>query len=138
MILEAGYEQVIRSKLGVKVNELPDEDINQPLIKDMAEGVVVKRVPNHDKITDSVERLFLQNAVISYICYLLCPSMSRRLNQEVTTLDTKWKKQRVDWDVMAQTFLEEFETSLASIESVEVITYDPVLMMIATTGDTDV
>lgn len=130
-ILEEGYENMVRSKLGVDELDLPDSEINQPLVAQLAEEIVLRKVPNYTSITDVSELLFLQNAVVSYICYILAPSMPQRLNIEVSTIDNKWKKSKTDWGKMADSFLNEFETSLTSVESVEVVGYDITLMGIA-------
>lgn len=130
-ILQPGYEVAVRSKLGAKESELPDSEINQPLIKDLAEAVIAKRVPKFADITDAVDLLLLQNAVVSYICHLIAPSMARRVNQEVSTIDVKWKKDKVDWDERAQQFLADCETSLGQITTVEVESgYDSSLLTI--------
>ena len=71
-------------------------------------------------ITDEVELFYLEEAAINYICYKLCPSLPRRLNIEVKTLDTTWKKEKIDWAKLAEYFLGEFESALGNIESVEV------------------
>lgn len=115
------FEAQVRAKLGVYDDELSDVDLNMPLIKDLAEAVVAKRVPNYASITDAIDTLYLQNATVAYICYLVAPSMPRRLNTEVSTLDTKWKKDKVNWEEMALRFLAEFEESLQSMTTVEVI-----------------
>lgn len=120
LILTAGYEKTVRSKLGAKESELPDDEINQPLVVDLAEAIVTKRVPEYYSITDAVDLLLIQNAVVSYICYLIAPSMGRRVNQEVSTIDVKWKKEKVDWDERAQQFLADYENSLAQITTVPV------------------
>ncbi|ATO48588.1 hypothetical protein P4V86_03510 [Brevibacillus laterosporus] len=120
LILSEGYETSVRSKLGAKESELPNQEINQPLITDLAEAVITKRVPKYSEITDAVDLLLIKNAVVCYICYLVCPSMSRRVNQEVSTIDVKWKKDKVDWDERAQQFLADCENSLGQISTVEV------------------
>lgn len=120
LILSEGYETSVRSKLGAKESELPNQEINQPLITDLAEAVITKRVPKYSEITDAVDLLLIKNAVVCYICYLVCPSMSRRVNQEVSTIDVKWKKDKVDWDKRALQFLADCETSLGQISTVEV------------------
>lgn len=136
LILTTGYEDAVRSKLGIRAIDLPDSDINQPLILDLAENVVMKRVPACSTITDTLDLLYLQSAVVSYICYLLAPSMSRRLNIEVTTIDTKWKKEKVDWAKRAEEFLADFENSLSQITSVEVVgTENTTILMIAKASD---
>lgn len=107
-ILQEGYEKTVRAKFGVSELELPDEDINDPFILDMAEAAVIERVPNYDTIDDAVHKLKIQAAVIAYICFLLAPSMPRRLDIEVGTMDMRWKKDKVDWGKMAEKFLAEF------------------------------
>lgn len=119
-IMQTGYEDAVRSKLGLKKTELPDVDIQQRLIVDLAESTVIKRVPQYSNITDESDKLYLENAVLSQICYLLCPGMSRRVNLEVQTIDVKWKKDKVDWAEAADSFLEEYENSLRQISTVTV------------------
>lgn len=119
-ILETEYEKAIRTKLGVKQSELSDDDINQPMVLDMAEAVVKKRVPEYATITEPTDKLFLQNAVVSYICYLLCPSMTNRVKHKVATLDVKWEKSKVDWAEKSLEYLSDFEEALTNIETVEV------------------
>lgn len=117
--LESGYEEAIRSKLGVKAGELGDEIINQRLIIDLAETTVLKRVENYSTVAED-EKIYLEGAIISYACHLLAPSMGRRLNQKVSTIDVKWEKGRVDWNALSELFLAEVESYLTAITSVEV------------------
>lgn len=134
ILTNGGYESLVRSRLGATENELPDSEINQDLVLQVAETVVIRRVPGYALIADSNDLLFLKLATISYICYLLCPSMSRRVKTEVATIDMKWKKDKVDWDKKAEGFLTEFETAIANIQSVEAAGGTYPLMMIATTA----
>lgn len=115
-----GFENAVRNKLGVKPGELPNDVINSRLIVDLAENQIIKRVPAYTEIVDVRELLFLEGAVISYMCYLLAPSMPRRLNLEVTAIDTKWKKDKVNWLELAQLFLGEVDSQLSEITSVPV------------------
>lgn len=133
-ILQVGYEDSVRSKLGVKASELANDIINQPLIVDLAESVIVKKVPDYATITDEADLLFLQNSVVSYICYLLAPTMAQRVKQEVSTLDVKWKKGKVDWEARAQDFLAESELSLNNITSIEIYSGKSVLFGIIKAG----
>lgn len=130
-ILQVGYEDAVRAKLGVKESELPNSVINQRLIVDLAEIIIIKRVPDYASITDETDLLMLENAVVAYICYLLAPGMARRVNQEVTTIDVKWKKDKVDWSAKAHEFLVEVEQSLGNIVSVSVMMDDDILFGIA-------
>lgn len=117
IILSAGYEVGIRSRLSVKPSELPDSDINIPSIVNVAEAIVARKVGDYTLITDPIDKSLLESAVIAYICYLLCPTMGNRVKSEVTTLDVKWKKGKVDWAELAKRFLEEVEVLIAQIET---------------------
>jgi len=120
LILKEGYENSIRNKMGVRDGELIDSDINDKFVLDISEAYIVKRVPNYSKITDPIQQLYLENATVCYICYMLGPSMDRRLNDKVSTLDLSWQKQKVDWEEKALEFLAECDNSLAQITEVEV------------------
>ncbi|MEC0276811.1 hypothetical protein [Peribacillus frigoritolerans] len=119
-ILQAGFEEGVRAKLGVSQGELPNEVINQRLVAELAESTIISRVPGWQSIVDTRELLLLEGSVISYICYLLAPSMSRRLNLSVTTLDVTWRKDKVDWQALADVYAGESDMALIEIESVEV------------------
>lgn len=119
-ILQTGFEDSVRAKLGVSDGELSSEIINQRLIAEMAEISISSKVPDWESITDPRELLLLESSVISYICYLLAPGMGRRLNLSVTTLDVTWKKDRVNWQALADMFMGESDLALLDIESVEV------------------
>lgn len=120
-ILDEGFETQVRTRMGVDEFDLPDIEINSPFVAVLSEEQVIKQVPNYAEITDETELLFLKFAVISYICYTLCPSMPQRLNVEVQTVDTKWKKARTDWDKKAGDFYNDFLSALDNISSVEVV-----------------
>ena len=121
VIVATGYEDTVRNRLGVTSGELPDSVINDRMVIDMAEAAIMRRVPRYNDITDVFDRLLLESAVINYVCYLLAPSMARRLEVEVTTIDTRWKKERVNWDAVAQKFLSDVESDLSGITTVEVV-----------------
>lgn len=120
LILQSGYEDAVRMKLGVKKHELPDADINQRVIVNLAESIVIKKVPSYTTITDDTDKIRLESAVLSQVCALLCPGMARRLNIEVKTIDVTWKKDKVRWDEMALQFIADYDFALSQITSVPV------------------
>jgi hypothetical protein len=115
-ILTVGYETVVRSKIGIDEYDLPDADLNDTRYPQVAEAVVKKRVPNWEEIDGPTELMFLEEATINYMCYLLIPGLVRRLNIEVKTLDTGWKKAKVDVSELQGYFLGMFEEALSFIE----------------------
>lgn len=119
-ILTTGFESIVRSRLGIDTDDLLDTELNQPLIVDLAEAIIIKRVPEYSTITDSVDLLYLQNAVISQICALVCPSMPRRLNLKISISDVKIEKEKINWESMKQQFLADVDANLCSITTVMV------------------
>lgn len=130
-ILTEGYEASVRSMLGVRPSELPDTEINQRMVIDLAEAKVIRRIPAWAELTDETDRIYLETAVLTYMCYLLCPSMARRLNTEVTTIDVKWKKASVNWKDKADEFLKQFEDAAQIIAPETFMGYTTTLMGIA-------
>ncbi len=122
-ILNEGYEIVIRSRLGVDEMDLPDAEIYASKFPILAEGIVKNRVPDYADIIDETDAIFIEDAVICYVCYLLCPSMPRRLNIEVKTLDTAWKKDKTNWEEEAENFLAKYEEYLSNLSTVSVVSY---------------
>lgn len=133
-ILKEGFEDSVRTRLGVKKSELSDEDIRDKFIAELAETVVIKRVPDYASITDEKDQMFLESAVNYYICYLLAPTMPNRIKYKVSTIDLKWEKLKTDWEKRAEEFLNAYEDALSQIETVEVTTVQSDIFRIAKLG----
>lgn len=128
-LFDEGFEAVVRTKLGVSEDDLPDNEINNPMIIGLVEAVIRKRVKDMDLITDQQDLVFLKNAAIAYLCYKLAPSMPARLKIDVQTVDVRWKTDRVDWEKKAEQFYLEYEECLGNISSVSVSSNIPVELM---------
>lgn len=116
VILTEGFEGSVRNRLGVKSSELPDEVINDKFTAKMAENVVIRRVPHYESIEDEEDLMFLESAVMNYICYLLAPTMASKIKHKVTTIEVRWETGKMDWDKMAQGFLDAFENDLEKLD----------------------
>ena len=132
-IITEGFEDAVRSRLGVDEDELSNSEINQPLVAGLAEIQVKKRIKDITALVSEADKLLLQNAVLSYVCYLLCPSMARRLNAAVKTIDTEWRKDKIDWGKRAEDFFNEYEGSLLQISTIE-LTRDELFSIIPGSG----
>lgn len=119
LILQEGFENSIRTKLGVKASELPDVDINDKFIAKMAEGVVIRRIPNYAEITDEVKLMFLESAILNYICYILAPTIPNKIKYKVSTIEVKWETLKVDWVKRAQDFLDAYEEDLEQLDMLQ-------------------
>jgi hypothetical protein len=103
ILKESGYEERIRSKLGVSEPYLPNEDINQPECIIVAETNIIKQIPNYESLTGD-DRVYLEAAVVCECCVLLCPSLSARLPKKETgpheahELSIDWSKKKVEFE----------------------------------------
>ncbi len=130
-LLKEGFEDSVRTRLGVKKSELPDEDIRDKFVADLAETVVTKRVPDYESIADEKDLMFLESAINYYICYLLAPTMPNRIKYKVSTIEVKWEKLKTDWEKRAEEFLALYEEALSQIETVDVVTAQSEIFAIA-------
>lgn len=125
-ILLEGFEDVVRGKFGIDADDLPNEELNRPLVKGLAEAKIIKRVPTYASITELLDSLYIQEAVINQICASLCISMPKRLNLKVAISDVRIEKEKVDWAQWEQKFLSNVEDNLSSITSVDVLSLSTV------------
>lgn len=117
LIVTQGFEQDVRAKLAVKPSELPDDVINQPSILGIAEAMIVRKLGGDiSGYTEPEQLLLLHSATIALICYRLCPTMANRLKTDVTTLDVKWKRGKVDWEKVAEGLMAEVEELIAELD----------------------
>lgn len=124
-VLEIGYyEDELRSLLGVDALDLSDDEINKSMVCDLSEAIVLKRLTDYTLITDETELLFLKNAILAQVAATVCPSFARKLNEEVSTLDIKWKKAKINWDRKKDEFLALVEEMLGYITSTDVSSID--------------
>ena len=99
-----GYEDRIRSKMGVSDPYLPDNDINQPDCITVAEANIIAQIPEYTTVDkDSDLWVYLEYAVVLECCILLCPSMSTRLPKKESgehasyELGTDWSKKKAEF-----------------------------------------
>ena len=130
-ILQEGFEDSVRTRMGVKKSELTDTDIRDKFIAELAETVTIKRVPEYGKIVDEKDLMFLESAINYYICYLLAPTMPNKIKYKVSTIEVKWEKLKTDWEKRAEEFLALYEEALSQIESVNVLTVQSEIFHIA-------
>lgn len=96
------YLKSVRGLLGgVDEVSLPDEDIDDPAILDVAEIEVVNLLPNYASFTAEADKARIRLAVIHVMASLLCPSMPARIDIEVKAIDSSWKRKAVDYDALS-------------------------------------
>ena len=105
-----GWQDRVRSKLGAGSAYLPDADIEQPDIIDVAEANIIKQIPGYATLTGS-ELVFLEAATVCECAALLCPSMPARMPKKEQgphfshELDIDWGKKQADLETERNGFV---------------------------------
>lgn len=101
ILTSEGWEERVRSKLGVPDAYLPDEIIQQPEFISVAEATIIGQVPDYENLTGD-DRTFLEAAVVCACAALLCPGMPARLPNRETgphesySLYTDWNNVKAE------------------------------------------
>jgi len=115
----AGWQSRIRSKLGVDIAYLPDADIEQPDIIDVAEANIIEQAADYADLTGS-DLVWLEAATVCECAILLCPSMPARLPTKEQgphfTVEVE-----VDWDKKKKELEADRDGFLAKIVTLETV-----------------
>lgn len=98
------HDSVRRLLGGVDEDILPNEDIDDPAILDVAEFQVIDLVPNYSDLLE-VDKAKVRLATIHVVAAMLCPAMASRVDIEVKTIDVTWKRKAVDYAELEQSLL---------------------------------
>ncbi len=108
------YDSVRRLLGGVDEDILPDEDISDPAILDMAEMQVIDLVPKYADLPDK-DKAKVRLATIYYMAALLCPAMASRVDYEVRTIDVTWKRKPVNYAELEASLMGKVATLLEDL-----------------------
>jgi hypothetical protein len=100
----AFYDSVRRLLGGVDEDILPDLDISDASILDMAEMQVIDLVPSFATLPVA-DKARVRLAVIYVTASQLCPTMASRVDYEVRTIDVTWKRKPIDYNELAITLM---------------------------------
>lgn len=114
ILVEAGWQDRVRDKLGVSDVYLPDSAVEQFEAVGLAERYMVMRVPHHADLGADEFRI-LQSAAVSECARLLCPTMKARLPKRQEGLHMELTLE-TDWDQRKKELEEERETILSYID----------------------
>lgn len=98
------YDSVRRLLGGVDEDTLPNEDISDPAILDVAEIQVIDLIPDYAELSSS-DKSRVRLAALHIVASMLCPTMASRIDIEVKTIDVTWKRKPVDYAELEQTLL---------------------------------
>lgn len=89
---------------GVDEDVLSDDDILDPAIVMVAESYVMGLCPDYSQLgPECLEKVKL--ATVYVLASLLCPSMASRVEIEVKTIETQWKRKAVDYGDLADSLM---------------------------------
>lgn len=114
ILIEVGYEDRIRSKVGVSEPYIPNVDINQPDIVDVAELNIISMFPDYEDF-EGDNLVYLESIAILECCILLCPSMSARLPKKESGPHAGHELY-VNWDKKKDEFISERNSLVDRLE----------------------
>jgi hypothetical protein len=120
ILTDSTYYDSVRRRLGVTTTVVSNDDIDDEMILGLAEIEVIRLVPDYLSIEDESDLLYLRSSVITYIAYLLCPLCAAKSKIEVKTIDTSWKKDKVDWEQLCENLYSDFLKYLNKITTLSV------------------
>lgn len=103
ILVNEGWEDRVRDRLGVEKAYLPDTTLLQPDCITLAEANIIKAIPSYEAATGDIN-VFLEAAVVLECCILLCPGMPSRLPKKQTgpheghELSTDWLKKKQEFE----------------------------------------
>lgn len=116
ILVDVGWEQRIRDKMGVDEAYLADSTLQQPDIITIAEANIIEQIPSYADLVDDA-KVYLESAVVCECCVLLCPSMAARLPKkesgphESHELGLDWDKKRIDYQTERDSYIEKISPS---------------------------
>jgi hypothetical protein len=111
ILVDMGWQQRIRDKLGVFDSYLLDSVIEQPDHITVAEANIIAQLPDYSSITDDTARVYLEAAVVCECAALICPSLPTRLPTKETgpheshELNVDWEKTKADLEVERDVYI---------------------------------
>ncbi|MSU01938.1 hypothetical protein [Tissierella pigra] len=119
ILINEGYEDRIRSRMGVSEPYLPNEDINKPDIITIAEANIISMIPGYENIAIGGDsRAYLETAVVLECCILLSPSMSARLPKKEGGPHASHELY-INWDNKKAEFKEERDSYIGKLFELE-------------------
>lgn len=112
------YDSVRRLLGGVDEDILPNEDIDDTAILDVAEFQVIDLVPNYEELSNT-DKAKVRLATIHIIAAMLCPSMPGRIDVEVRTIDVTWKRKPIDYAELEQSLMSKAMSLLEGLSTGE-------------------
>jgi hypothetical protein len=91
-----GWQGRIRNLLGVDSAFIPDSDIEQPDIVDIAEANIIELVPGYATLTGD-KKIYLESATACECAVLACDSMPTRLPTKESGPHATYELS-IDWD----------------------------------------
>ncbi len=117
ILIEEGWQQRIRDKMGVDEAYLPDSVLEQPDCIGVAEANTISIIPNYSTL-DGDSKVYLEYAVVLECCILLCPGMAARLPKKEGGPHASHELW-INWDNKKADFIEERDNYIGKILDLE-------------------
>lgn len=113
-ILKENWQDRVRAKIGVDIAYLPDSDLEQPDIIDVAELNIINIFPDYEDFKGN-NLVYLESIVVLECCILLCLSMAARLPKKQSG-PHEGHELWVNWDNKKAEFINERNSLVGRLE----------------------
>ncbi len=116
ILKDAGYEDIIRDKLGIDSTTLPDASINRMDGVELAETMIIGRVSDYASLIED-DLLYLKMATIYCICALLAKDFTQGTLKAISIADIKYENFQQDMGEKEKDFWDKADIFLAKIST---------------------
>lgn len=114
ILTEVGWEQRIRSQLGVDEAFLPDTDIRKPDVIGVAEQHIIDELSNYDEDNEEL-RVWVEAAVVCQCSIIICTQLKARLPRQQEGPHASYQIE-VNWDEVKKELIEKRDYYLSKAD----------------------
>ena len=116
ILTEPGYQDIIRDKIGLANEVLPDSKIDRMDGVELAETIIIQRVPDYASLQGD-DSLYLKMATIFCVCALLAKDFGQGILRSERLPDYQYENFQIDMQKREKDFWEKADEFLCKIST---------------------
>lgn len=116
ILTEVGYQDIIRDKIGLVAEVLPDSKIDRMDGVELAETIIIQRAPDYAALIDD-DLLYLRMAAIFCVCALLAKDFGQGILRSERLPDYQYENFQIDMRQREKDFWEKADEFLCKIST---------------------
>lgn len=116
ILTEPGYQDIIRDKIGLATEVLPDSKIDRMDGVELAETIIIQRVPDYSSLAGD-NSLYLKMATVFCVCALLAKDFGQGILRSERLPDYQYENFQIDMKQREKDFWEKADEFLCKIST---------------------